>query len=379
MNITTPPMGWNSWNTFGENISEELIMGIADTMLEKGYKDAGYEYVVIDDCWSLKQRDENGKLVADPKKFPHGMKYVADYVHSKGLKFGMYSCSGTMTCAGYPASYGHEYDDAKTFAEWGIDFLKYDFCHFPKSGDAKNAYLTMSLALRSCGRDILFSACNWGACESWTWMRSVGAHMYRSTGDLFDSFVAYRDIVNSQENNFSMSAPNCFNDMDMLIVGMYGDGNVGIKSGCTDDEYEMHFALWCMYGTPLMIGGDIRNVNEFSRKLMQNKELIEINQDAESRPPVHFGYANTGANGDNRVLFKLLSNNEYVIGFFNYSDSDMEMSVNFTDIGIPYNSGMALDLHNVITGQNLGLIRDYYMEKVKTHSCIILKGKLTKI
>ncbi len=378
MNITRPPMGWNSWNTFGENISEELIMGIADTMVEKGYKDAGYEYVVIDDCWSLKQRDENGKLVADPEKFPHGMKYVSDYVHSKGLKFGMYSCSGTMTCAGYPASYGHEYDDAKTFADWGIDFLKYDFCHFPKTGDAKNAYLTMSLALRSCGRDILFSACNWGGYESWTWMRSVGAHMYRSTGDLFDSYTSFRDIVKSQENNFSMSATGCYNDMDMLVVGMYGDGNVGIKSGCTDDEYEMHFALWCMYGTPLMIGGDIRSINETSQKLMQNKELIAINQDADCRPPVTYGYGNTGSNGDNRVLFKLLSDNEYAIGFFNYGDGEMDMSVNFTDIGIPYESGMGLDLHNVITGEQLGVVRDYYMARVRPHSCLVFKGQLVQ-
>ena len=373
MNITRPPMGWNSWNTFGENPNEEIVMQIADTMVEKGYKDAGYEYVVIDDCWSLKERDKDGKLVADPEKFPHGIKYVADYIHSKGLKFGMYSCAGVMTCAGYPGSYGHEYTDAKTFAEWGVDFLKYDYCHFPKSGDCRNAYLTMSLALRSTGRDILFSACNWGCEESWNWMRSVGANMYRSTGDVFDTFTSFRDIILKQEKNFSMSAPGCYNDIDMLVVGMYGKGHVGIKAGCTDDEYAMHFALWCLFGTPLMMGGDIRNINDFSRELMQNKELIAINQDAEARPPIICD------GQSNRIYFKILENNEYVIGFFNFNEDAAKMHISFKDLGIPYDSGMGLDLHNVITGEKLGVKRDYYMANLQGRTCLMLKGKLTEV
>lgn len=370
MHITTPPMGWNSWNTFGEHPDEKLIMEIADAMVEKGYKDAGYEYVVIDDCWSLKERDEDGKLVADPEKFPHGMKYVADYVHSKGLKFGMYTCSGVMTCAGYPGSYGHEFIDAKTFAEWGVDFLKYDYCFFPKSGNCKNAYLTMSIALRSCGRDILFSACNWGCEESWKWMRSVGANMYRSTGDVFDRFTSFRDIVFSQKDNFSMSGPGCYNDIDMLVVGMYGKGHVGIDSGCTDNEYTMHFALWCLLGAPLMMGGDIRNINEFSKNLMQNKELIAINQDRECRPPVIF---------EDGIYFKILENNEYVIGLFNFKDDKARIQIAFKDLGIPYESGMGLDLHNVITGEKLGVMRDYYMTSLEGRSCVILKGKLCEV
>ena len=153
-----PPMGWNSWNTFGPNINEALIMETADAMVSLGYRDAGYEYLVIDDCWSLKERGADGRLVPDPEKFPHGMKYVADYVHEKGLKFGMYSCAGLRTCAGYPSSYDHEYVDAQTFAGWGVDFLKYDFCNFPENADCKNRYLRMSMALKATGRPILFSA-----------------------------------------------------------------------------------------------------------------------------------------------------------------------------------------------------------------------------
>ena len=156
-----PPLGWNSWNTFGPNISDSLIREMADTLVSRGYRDAGYEYLVIDDCWSLRDRDESGLLVPDPEKFPNGMKAVADYVHAKGLKFGMYSCAGVMTCAGYPSSYDHEFTDAETFAAWGVDFLKYDFCNFPETGNCRVRYQTMSMALKATGRDILFSACNW--------------------------------------------------------------------------------------------------------------------------------------------------------------------------------------------------------------------------
>ena len=163
----TPPMGWNSWNTFTKDINEEMIMQMADAMVDTGLLDAGYEYLTIDDCWSEKKRDENGNLVADHVKFPHGMKYVADYVHSKGLKFGMYTCCGVMTCAGYPGSFGHEFEDAKYFAEVGVDLLKYDNCYHP-SMQSQLSYNRMSLALKASGREILFSMCNWGNAQVWT-------------------------------------------------------------------------------------------------------------------------------------------------------------------------------------------------------------------
>lgn len=375
-----PPMGWNSWNTFGKDINEKLIVETADIMVEKGYKDAGYEYVVIDDCWALKERDKDGRLVPDPEKFPNGMKYIADYVHSKGLKFGMYSCAGVLTCAGYPSSYGHEYVDAATFAEWEIDYLKYDFCHFPKNGNCVNAYLTMSLALRSSGREILFAACNWGYEKPWNWMRSVGAHMYRSTGDIQDNYTSFKDIMLSQEKNFSMSAPGCYNDIDMLVVGMYGKGLVGIKDGCTDEEYKLHFALWCMYGAPLMMGGDIRNVNEYSEKLMLNTELIRINQDEECRPPIILNFYEDDQDfKKNRKLFKILSNNEYILMFVNYDDTDVTMTAYFTEMGIPYSSGMGLDFTDVFTGEKLGIVRDFISRKVPAHSCVMFKGILTNV
>ena len=271
-------MGWNSWNTFGREIHEDMIKETADAMVEHGMLDAGYNYLVIDDCWSLLERDKNGSLVADPEKFPHGMKAVADYVHSKGLKFGMYSCCGVKTCAGYPGSWGHEFDDAAYFASVGVDFLKYDNCYHP-SMQSHLSYNRMSLALKSTGRDILYSACNWGNAQVETWARSVGADMYRSTGDIFDSFESIRKLSESQKDKLAYSSAGCFNDIDMLVVGMKGKGNVGKDSGCTDAQYRYHFALWCMMMSPLMIGCDVRDMSPEVHTLLTNKNLIAINQD----------------------------------------------------------------------------------------------------
>ena len=181
MFVKKPPMGFNTWNTFGEKINEDLIMETADAMVHEGLLDAGYEYLVIDDCWSEYDRDpKTHQLVPHHEKFPHGIKYVADYVHAKGLKFGIYSCAGVRTCADYPGSYDHEYLDAKTFASWGVDYLKYDYCNKPGQTDGPFLYRRMGMALRNCGRDILFSACNWGIDDVWSWARSVGADIYRS-------------------------------------------------------------------------------------------------------------------------------------------------------------------------------------------------------
>ena len=371
-----PPMGWNSWNTFGENINESLIKEMADVMVDQGYLAAGYEYLVIDDCWAEMERDENGRLVPDHVKFPNGMKAVADYVHSKGLKFGMYSCAGVRTCAGYPSSYDHEFIDAKTFAEWGVDFLKYDFCNFPESGNCINRYHTMSMALKASGREILFSACNWGMQEPWKWMKSIGVHMYRSTGDIQDNYQSFKDIAVSQIDKLCMSSSGSFNDPDMLVVGMYGKGNVGF-GGCSDVEYRTHFALWCLFGVPLMMGCDLRTVNETSKALMLNKELIAINQDEECRPPYL-----AGKSGEDQYFFiRHLSNNEFVLAYFNLSEAGhvYRYSASFADLGIPYESGYGLELTDVFTGENLGVKRDYFLPTIEPHGCRRYKAKLVRV
>lgn len=368
-----PPMGWNSWNTFGEKISEKIVMESADALVDLGYAAAGYEYIVIDDCWSLRERDESGRLVADPEKFPHGMKYLSDYIHAKGLKFGMYSCAGVLTCAGYPSSYGHEFTDAETFAEWGVDFLKYDFCNFPDSADTKQAYKTMAMALRATGREILFSACNWGVEEPWKWMRSIGAHMYRSTGDIFDNYVSMKEIADSQSENLAFSGAYCFNDMDMLTVGMYGKGNVAGESVQTDAEYRSQFVRWCLCGVPLMLGGDIRSMNGFSRNLVQNRELIAIDQDIECRPPYRFNDV------ESPNFFRLLSDGRIILAFFNYNDKESRQSIVLHDIGLPVYGGKGLKVRDVLTGEELGIFRELVEVPVGVHDCRILEAKIVDL
>ena len=214
----TPPMGWNSWNTFAENISEQLIFETADRMVDSGLRDLGYEYLVIDDCWSLRERDENGRLVPDPEKFPHGMKAVADYVHSKGLKFGMYSCAGNLTCAAYPGSFEHEFVDAATFAEWGVDYLKYDYCYKSDIIHGRYLYRRMGLALKNCGRDILFSACSWGADNTHEWIRETGADMWRSTGDIFDVWSSVKDLTMQKKPK---AKPVHYDEVDMAQMSLF--------------------------------------------------------------------------------------------------------------------------------------------------------------
>ena len=390
MNILTPPMGWNSWNTFGNDISDELIRTTARAMKDKGYLDAGYRYIVIDDCWSLMERDAQGRLVPDPAKFPRGMKALSDDVHELGFLFGMYSCAGVRTCAGYPSSFDHEFIDAKTFAEWGVDYLKYDFCNFPSRAEGKNRYATMSMALKASGRDILFAACNWGTDKPWQWMKSLGAHMYRSTGDIQDNFKSFSSIALSQLDNFCMSGQDCFNDIDMLTVGMYGKGNVALGRACTDEEYQTQFALWCMLGAPLMLGGDVRAMNGFCEKLVLNRGLLRISQDSECRPP-YVAYRGrvfyNGPDAENHweeypegglTLFRHLSGNEFAIGYFNLSPRPAEIPFTFADVGLPYGSGVALALTDAITGKDLGVRRDYCNFWLDAHCSRVLLARMVQ-
>jgi len=377
----TPPMGWNSWNTFTWDINEELIRQIADTFVTDGYKDAGYEYIVIDDCWSLRERDANGNLVADPSKFPSGMKALADYIHSKGLKFGIYSCAGTHTCAGYPGSFEHEFQDAKLFAEWGVDYLKYDYCFKPRNVSGELLYKRMNLALRNCGRDILFSACNWGADNVYHWIRESGAHMYRSTGDIQDSWESIKSIALSQLDKGPFTGTFCHNDMDMLVVGMYGGSNSGFISagrrGCTDSEYKTHFSLWCMMGSPLMIGCDIRTANQVTKDILLNQDLIAINQDVECRGAYRIKPEPQWFHSDEVfMLVKVLSNGDLAIGFFNLSDHQREIPLLFWDMGLPYASGAALSLYDCWAHKELGVFKERFSPVVPAHDCVVVRARL---
>ncbi len=379
----TPAMGWNSWNTFTWDISEQLIREVADVLVADGYKEAGYTYVVIDDCWSLKQRDPQGRLIADPEKFPNGMKALADYIHEKGLKFGMYSCAGTHTCGGYPGSFEHEFQDAELFAQWGVDFLKYDYCFKPRQISGELLYKRMSMALKNCSREILFSACNWGEDNVYHWIRESGAHMYRSTGDIQDNWDSIKKLAISQLDKACYTGSFCHNDMDMLVVGMYGGSNndfIGSKTGgCTDIEYKTHFSLWSIMGSPLMIGCDVRKANQVTKDILMNHDLIAIHQDPEGRgayrvkPEPQWFH-----NEDVFILVKALTNGDLAIGFFNLSDTQREISLMFWDMGLPYASGIALSLYDCWEHREIGVYRERYSPTVPAHDCVVVRAMLVK-
>lgn len=392
----TPPMGWNSWNTFTWEINDKLIREAADAMASE-LKDAGYEYIVIDDCWSEKQRDSNGRLVPDHWKFPEGIKPVADYVHSKGLKFGMYSCAGTHTCGGHPGSFEHEFDDAETFAEWGVDYLKYDYCYKPDHIPGEILYKRMSTALRNCGRDIMFSACNWGNDDVYKWIRESGAHLFRSTGDIQDNWESIKRLALSQIGNECYGGNFCHNDIDMLVVGMHGGSNnewinsteQGVNviadsgetmpklGGCTDEEYRTHFSLWAIMNSPLMIGCDIRRMTPATKEILTNKDVIAINQDIECRGPYCIKQWN---NPDNVFsLVKPLSNGDYAIGMFNFGDRAGEMSLQFWDIGLTTASGRGLSVYDCWKHEELGTFTERFCTTVEPHGCVVLRAKVVKV
>lgn len=308
----TPPMGWNSWNKYACDVSEKLIMNMADAMVSGGMKDAGYEYIVIDDCWQV-GRDKNGEIIVDKDRFPHGMKYLADYIHSKGLKFGIYSCAGTKTCQGRPGGRGHEYQDARTYASWGVDYLKYDWCN-TGTQDAKASYSTMRDALYAAGRPIVFSICEWGTSKPWEWAQNVG-HLWRTTGDIVDRWDAMIAIVDKEKDLAKYAGPGHWNDPDMLEVG---------NGGMTNEEYKTHFSLWCMLAAPLMAGNDLGNMTPEIKKILTNGELIAIDQDRLGKQG--FCYRSTG---DYEIWVKELANHEKAICLLNRGDEAKDVQVDF--------------------------------------------------
>lgn len=275
----TPPMGWNAWNTFSCDISDQLIREVADTIVREGFRDAGYTIVSLDDGWMSHERDSEGRLVPDPQKFPNGLKALGDYLHGLGLKFGIYSDAGTHTCAGYPASYGYERIDARSFAEWGVDLLKYDYCYSPAGAHDVTLYRRMGQALRETGRPIIYSVC-WGDGKTWNWGRSVGAHMWRITGDIMDKWESVERVGYCSVGLESYAGPNAWNDPDMMVIGLNGSGYIGaLGGGCTLDEYRTHFTLWCILCAPLLMGHDVRNTPPEIKEILLNKEAIAVNQD----------------------------------------------------------------------------------------------------
>ena len=335
----TPPMGFMTWNKYKEDINEQLIRQIADKMAADGYAEAGYKYIFIDDAWQG-GRDKRNNILPDPEKFPSGMKALADYVHSKGLRLGIYSDAALLTCAGYTASYGFEQQDAKTFAEWGIDYLKYDYCHAPSdSAVAHERYKKMADALQNSGRKIVLGVCEWGQLNPEKWARQAGGSLWRVSFDVRDMWkdivkqggMGIIDIINVTEPLYKYAGPGHWLDMDMLVVGLDGKGGPSSDLGgigCTYTEYQTQMSMWCMFASPLAMSHDILNENAATRRILLNKEIIAINQDALGKAARLVQRI-----GECRVYHRQLTNNRQAIAIMNPSDKAQRISLPLSFLG----------------------------------------------
>jgi alpha-galactosidase len=320
----TPPMGFNDWNAFGCNVDEQLIEQTADFFVSSGLKAAGYEYVNIDDCWLERSRSADGHLVPDPVKFPDGIKGVADYVHSKGLKLGIYEDAGTQTCAGYPGSLGHEQTDADDFAAWGVDYLKYDNCNNQSDGslaDYEARYKAMHDALAQSGRSIVFSMCEWGVLQPWTWADKY-ASLWRTTGDISDNWGSLKSIISQNLPLDQYAHPGAWNDPDMLEVG---------NGGMTDTEYRTHFAMWAEMAAPLLIGTDLRKASAETLNILTNERIIAVDQD-----PLGVQGAVIAEQNGASILSKPLANGDRAIALYNPTDRTQSLSTTAAAAGLAH-------------------------------------------
>ena len=359
----TPPMGWNSWNKFlCKDVSEQVIRETADAMVKTGMKNAGYSYIVIDDCWQI-DRDSKGNIIADPKKFPSGIKALADYIHSKGLKFGIYSDAGIKTCAGRPGSKNFEFQDAKQYAAWGVDYFKYDWCD-TEGMDAKIAYAKMRDAIIASGRPICFSMCEWGNNKPWLWGKDVG-NLWRTTGDIQDCWDCKRDwggmgwtrILDLQAGLEQYAGPGHWNDPDMLEVG---------NNGMTDIEYQAHFSFWCLLAAPLMSGNDLRNMTPTIHDILTNREVIAVDQD-----PLGIQGKRIRDEGDFEVWEKPLQKNAKAIILFNRSAAGKEMTVSWKETGFDPNK--SLKVRDLWAHKEMGKIKGSFTTQVPSHGVVMIK------
>jgi alpha-galactosidase len=357
----TPPMGWNSWNKFACEVDEALIRKTADAMVSSGMRDAGYQYVVIDDCWHG-ARDAHGDIQPDAKRFPSGMKALGDYIHSKGLKFGIYSDAGLKTCGGRPGSWGHEYQDAKQYAAWGVDYLKYDWC-MAGTQDARSAYYIMSSALQASGRDIVLSICEWGTSKPWLWAGDVG-NLWRTTGDIYDKWEGVRDyssgvmnIVDKQVELHPYARPGHWNDPDMLEVG---------NGGMTTEEYRSHFSLWAMLAAPLIAGNDIANMDATTKAILTNREVIAVDQD-----PLGQQARRISKEGDLEVWTRPLQGGGRAVVLLNRGATPAKIGVDWSQLDYP--PTLKAKVRDLWIGKDVGAYANGYQATAAPHGVVMLK------
>lgn len=370
----TPPMGWNSWNKFACNVDEKLIMETADYMVSSGMKDAGYQYIVIDDCWQG-ERDSLGFIQPDPVRFPAGMKALADYIHAKGLKFGIYSDAGWKTCGGRPGSRGYEFQDAMQYAKWGVDYLKYDWCN-TEGLNSKGAYMTMRDAIRKAGRPIVFSICEWGDTEPWTWGKDIG-HLWRTTGDIapiFDgleghgswSSLGVLQILDMRKGIRKYAGPDHWNDPDMMEVG----------NGMTVSEDRAHFSLWAILAAPLIAGNDLRDMDEATVEILTNKEVIAVDQD-----PLGVQGYKCFAKDNWEIWGKPLTNGELALCFLNRTLDKVKVEYNWHEFPIkddefgyqyPFND-KTYKIRDLWKHKDIGTTAKVFKGEILPHDVIMLR------
>lgn len=352
----TPPMGWNSWNHYHLRINETVIRAQAKAMVDSGMKAVGYEYVVIDGGWEG-YHNAQGVFVPDILKFPN-MKRLCDYIHGLGLKVGIHTSPGPVTCAGREASYGHEQQDAETFAGWGIDFVKYDWCSAGmvyKPDQMKAVYEKFHRDLQRTGRPIVYSLCQYGDQDVWKWGASVGGNMWRTTGDISDNYYHMAYIGFEQNGLQKYAGPGHWNDPDMLEVG---------NGGMTNEEYRTHMSLWCMLAAPLFAGNDLTNMSSETRAILTNREVIAINQD---RAGIQ-GHR-VWQEGPMEIWMKPLADGSKAVGLFNREEGEMTMTLNFKEIGV---TGPAR-LRDLWAHKDLGTFTDSFTTRVPQHGVLMLK------
>ena len=358
----TPPMGWNSWNKFNRNVDDKGVRGMADAMVASGMRDAGYIYVNIDDTWEG-QRDKDGVLQSN-EKFPD-MKALADYVHAKGLKFGVYSDAGARTCQGRPGSNGYEDADARQYAAWGVDYLKYDWCN-TDGVDPKIAYPTMRDALKRSGRPIVFSMCEWGRSQPWTWARGVG-HLWRTTGDIGPSWQSFVRLLDQQVDLWKFAGPGGWNDPDMLEVG---------NGTLTAGENRAHFSLWCLLASPLMAGNDLREMPPEVRDILLNKEVIAVDQDALGAQGRRIRRDDLGRGSSVEIWAKKLQDGGYAIAFLNRSPVNTEpaqMAVSWQELGLRYDAEPMV--RDIWAKKDLGRVKGTFTATVAPHDVVMVRVK----
>ena len=370
----TPPMGWNSWNRFGCDVDERLVRATADAMVASGMRDAGYLYVNIDDCWHG-TRDADGFIRPDPERFPSGMKALADYVHARGLKLGIYSDAGATTCGGRPGSRGREYQDALAYARWGIDYLKYDWCA-TDGLNARGAYTTMRDALAAAGRPIVLSICEWGDNQPWTWAKEIG-HLWRTTGDIHPCWDCEIDhggwsswgvlrILDKQKGLRAHAGPGHWNDPDMLEVG----------NGMTLSEDRAHFALWAMLAAPLLAGNDLREMSDDTRRILTNREVIAIDQD-----PLGIQGFRWRAEGDVEIWARPLDGGAWAVCILNRGESARQVELRWRDEPIADDlsnrranfATMEYLVRDVWRGVDLGSTREALAAEVPSHDVVMVR------